>query len=122
MAAAKARVLCVDDDLSGLVIRAMVLEKYGYEVLTATDGEQALKLFRNSEVDAVLIDYYMPMVDGAYVARAMRYLKPHVPIVMISAAYALPTDALKDSDAFVLKGTSPAEMSDVIEKVLHHAA
>jgi len=122
VAAAKAKVLCVDDDLSGLVIRAMVLEKYGYEVLTATDGEQALKLFRDSNIDAVLIDYYMPMVDGAYVARAMRHLKPQVPIVMISAAYALPTDALKDSDAFVLKGTAPAEINDVLDKVINRAA
>lgn len=122
MAAAKAKVLCVDDDLSGLVIRAMVLEKYGYEVLTATDGEQALKLFHNAEIDAVLIDYYMPMVDGAYVARAMRRLKPQVPIVMISAAYTLPTGALKDSDAFVLKGTTPSEMNAVLDKVIHPAA
>lgn len=122
MAAAKAKVLCVDDDLSGLVIRAMVLEKYGYEVLTATDGEQALKLFRNSAVDAVLIDYYMPMVDGAYVAHAMRHLKPEVPIIMISAASALPNGALKDSDAFVLKGTSPSEINELIDKVIHRAA
>lgn len=121
MAAAKAKVLCVDDDLSGLVIRAMVLEKCGYEVVTATDGAQALKLFRNGNIDAVLIDYYMPMVDGAYVAKAMRHLKPEIPIVMISAAVALPADALKDTDAFLAKGVPPTEMTDVIEKVLHHA-
>jgi OmpR family response regulator RpaB len=122
VAAGKTRVLCVDDDLSGLVIRAMVLEKYGYEVITATNGEQALKLFRNSRIDAVLMDYYMPMVDGAYVAKAMRYLKPEVPIIMISAAIALPSEALKDTDAFVVKGATPSEMTDVIEKVLRHAA
>lgn len=122
MTAAKKKVLCVDDDLTGLVIRAMVLEKYGYEVITASDGEQALKLFRSTDFDAVLIDYYMPMVDGAYVAKAMRHLKPEVPIVMISAAIALPSDALKDTDAFVAKGISPVEMTQVIEKVLHHAA
>ncbi len=122
MPAARPKVLCVDDDLSGLVIRAMVLERYGYQVLTATDGEQALKLFRDANIDLVLIDYYMPMVDGAYVARAMRRLKPQVPIVMISAAIALPKEALQDSDAFVAKGTSPTEMHDVIERVLHHAA
>ena len=121
MAAAKTRVLCVDDDLSGLVIRALVLEKCGYDVVTATDGEQALKMFHNTEFDAVLVDYYMPLVDGAYLARAMRKLKPHVPIIMISAAYALPAEALKDSDAFVLKGTSPAEVTHVIEQVIHHA-
>ncbi len=120
MAATKPRILCVDDDLSGLVIRALVLEKYGYDVLTATDGEQALRLFQNSEIDAVLIDYYMPLVDGAYVARAMRYLKPQVPIIMISAAGVLPQDALKDSDGFVIKGCPPAEINNLIEKVIHH--
>jgi hypothetical protein len=52
----------------------------------------------------------------------MRHLKPQVPIVMISAAVALPKEALKDSDAFVAKGTSPTEMRDVLERVLHHAA
>jgi len=122
MTAAKARVLCVDDDLSGLVIRAMVLEKYGYEVITATDGEKALKLFRDGRFDAVLLDYYMPMVDGAYVARAMRHLKPSVPIVMISGAIGLPESALVDTDGFVPKGTSPAEVTDVIDRVIHHAA
>ncbi|HEY3930071.1 MAG TPA: response regulator [Candidatus Koribacter sp.] len=122
MTAAKVRVLCVDDDLNGLVIRAMVLEKYGYEVVTATDGEQALKLFRDGHFDAVLIDYYMPMVDGAYVARAMRYLKPAVPIVMISGAVALPESALADTDGFVAKGTSPNEVTDVIDRVIHRAA
>jgi len=122
MAAAKSKVLCVDDDLSGLAIRAMVLEKCGYEVMTATDGAQALKIFQKVEFDAVLMDYYMPLVDGAYVARAMRKLKPQVPIIMISADYVLPSDALQDSDAFVLKGTPPAEVTSVIEKVLRHAA
>jgi CheY-like chemotaxis protein len=122
MASAKAKVLCVDDDLSGLIIRAIVLEKYGYEVVTATDGAQALRMFRDSDFDAVLMDYYMPMVDGAYVARAMRRLKPHIPIIMISAAVSLPTEALSDSDGFVSKGTPPAEMSSLIDKIIHHAA
>ena len=120
MAAAKSKILCVDDDLTGLVIRALVLERYGYEVLTATDGEQALKMFRDHQVDAVLMDYYMPMVDGAYVARAMRHMKPEVPIVMISAANVLPSEALKDSDGFVFKGTPPTEVTDLLNKVIHH--
>jgi two-component system, cell cycle sensor histidine kinase and response regulator CckA len=122
MAAAKMKVLCVDDDLSGLVIRAMVLEKYGYEVITATDGAEALRLFHTIDFDAVLMDYYMPMVDGAYVARAMRRLKPHIPIVMISAAISLPTEALNDTDGFVPKGTPPAEMTNLLDKIIRHAA
>jgi len=118
MAAAKATVLCVDDDYNGLMIRALVLEKQGYRVLVANDGQQALKIFRNSSIDAVLIDYYMPLVDGAYVAKAMRYLKPKVPIVMISGATALPADALDDTDGFVQKGLSAVEMTDVLAKLL----
>ncbi len=122
MTTPKVRILCVDDDLSGLVIRAMVLEKYGYEVTTATDGEQAIKLFRDTDFDAVLLDYYMPMVDGAYLARAMRHLKPQIPIVMISAAIALPAEALRDTNAFVAKGTSPTEVTDALDRVIHKAA
>lgn len=122
MATAKAKVLCVDDDLTGLVIRAMVLEKYGYEVVTATNGAEALRIFHDSDFDAVLMDYYMPMVDGAYVARAMRRLKPHVPILMISAAVSLPIEALSDSDGFVPKGTPPSEMTNLLDKIIHHAA
>ncbi|ABF41526.1 response regulator receiver protein [Candidatus Koribacter versatilis Ellin345] len=120
MAAAKPTLLCVDDDHNGLMIRALVLEKLGYTVLTANDPQQALKIFRHSEIDAVLLDYYMPLVDGAYVAKAMRYLKPKVPIVMISGATALPADALKDTDGFVQKGLSPVDMTDVLSKVLLH--
>lgn len=122
MATAKATVLCVDDDVRGLTIRAMVLEKLGYEVLTATDGEQALKLFHHRKVDAVLIDYYMPMLDGGYVAHAMRQLNPGIPIVMISGNTALPQGALVDSDAFLVKGSGPVEMTETIEKVLRNAA
>lgn len=122
MATAKAKILCVDDDLTGLVIRAMVLEKYGYEVVTSTDGAEALRIFHDCDFDAVLMDYYMPMVDGAYVARAMRRLKPNVPIIMISAAVSLPMEALSDTDGFVPKGTSPSEMTNLLEKIIHHAA
>ncbi len=118
MAAAKPTVLCVDDDHNGLMIRALVLERQGYTVLTAHDGQQALTIFQNSPVDAVLLDYYMPLVDGAYVAKAMRHLKPTVPIVMISGATALPADALDDTDGFVQKGLSPVDMTDVLAKVL----
>lgn len=122
MAAAKAKVLCVDDDLNGLMIRALVLEKQGYEVLTANDGRQALQIFKDTPVDAVLMDYYMPMVDGAYVAKAMRYLKPQVPIVMISGATALPAGALQNTDGFLHKGVSPVDMTDMLAKVIHHPA
>jgi CheY-like chemotaxis protein len=122
MAAAKPTVLCVDDDLNGLMIRALVLEKQGYEVLTANDGKQALQIFKDAQVDAVLMDYYMPMVDGAYVAKAMRHLKPQVPIVMISGATALPAGALQDTDGFVHKGVSPVDMTDMLAKVLRHPA
>ncbi len=118
MAAAKATVLCVDDDHNGLMIRALVLEKQGYNVLTACDGQQALTIFKNSPVDAVLMDYYMPLVDGAYVAKAMRRLKPQVPIVMISGATALPDNALENTDGFVQKGISPVDMTEMLAKVL----
>lgn len=75
-------VLCIDDEVLGLEIRRVVLEREGYTVLTANDGPTALTMFRDSAVDAVVLDYAMPGMDGAKVAKALREIHPHVPILL----------------------------------------
>ena len=56
----KATILCIDDHWQGLIGRKMLLEKNGYEVLEANRCDEALKLFRSRDVDAVVVDYQMP--------------------------------------------------------------
>ena len=99
--------LCVDDETTGLNIRKVILERNGYAVLTAPDGPSGLEIFENEPVDAVVIDFYMPGMDGGQVALKMKATKPQVPIVLLSAFYSLPDGATSAVDAFITKGNSP---------------
>ena len=97
-------VLCVDDEAVGLKVRRILLERAGYKVLTASDGQMGLDVFRNHDVDAVVLDYSMPGMSGGDVARAMRQIKPDVPILLLSAYVGLHDDVRSIVDVYMTKG------------------
>jgi CheY-like chemotaxis protein len=109
-------VLCVDDERIGLRVRKIMLESRGYTVLTANDGPEGLKVFEQNQVDVVILDYYMPGLNGGDVASEMRRRRPSVPIVFLSAYFSLPPEALELADAFITKGDPPDVL---IEKIRH---
>ena len=100
-------ILCVDDEALGLQIRRAILELAGYRVLTALDGKAALVLFEGNPIDAVLLDYLMPEMNGGQVAAAMRRLKPGVPILLHSACVDLPQETIEIVDSALSKGEGP---------------
>lgn len=110
--------LCVDDRAAALEIRKMLLEREGYDVLTAADGPSGLELFASREVDLVLLDYNMPEENGAVVARKMRALKPEVPVIMLSAYFEPPAEAAGFINAYVAKGQNPRVLLDQISKLI----
>ena len=85
-------VLCVDDETIGLQVRCMLLERAGYQVISASDGPSGLDLFAVQPVEAVVLDYSMPGMNGGEVALAMRRTKPGVPILLLSAYTSLPPE------------------------------
>lgn len=99
--------LCIDDESTGLRIRKMILERSGYDVLTAEAGEDGLSVFERESIDAVVVDFFMPGMDGGAVAKEMKRRKPNVPIILLSAFYSLPEGATAAVDAFLTKGDSP---------------
>jgi CheY-like chemotaxis protein len=107
MSRVKARILCIDDHWNGLIGRKMLLEQSGYEVLEATGGDEGLKLFRFHAVDAVVVDYQMPGMNGDVVAAKMKRINAHVPIMLLSAYGPLPKSKLKSVDSFVSKSQPP---------------
>jgi CheY-like chemotaxis protein len=100
-------VLCIDDEPSNLLVRKLLLEKAGFEVRTATSGKEGLQIFASQPIDAVVVDYSMPEMDGVTVAQLVKQQKPRVPVIMLSA-YPGAREAVNEIvDAFVVKGGDP---------------
>lgn len=80
------RVLIVDDDPDILGFVQVVLEEEGYKTLTAKNGLEALDVVRTQAPDLVLLDLYMPVLDGWGLSRVLRDEdKLDVPIVVMTA-------------------------------------
>jgi len=118
MSRAKATILCIDDQWEGLIGRKMLLEKDGYTVLEATDGSEGLRLFLSNPVDAVILDYQMPGMNGDVVAAEMKLLKSHVPILLLSAYGPLPKSKLKSVDTFLSKSQPPRILLSTLRDLL----
>lgn len=105
-------VLCVDDEVVGLRVRKILLERAGYQVLTAPDGQSGLEIFAAEPVEAVVLDYAMPGMHGGEVAMKMRQAKPGVPILLLSAYVGLPDEVRSLVDVYMTKGEgAPALLS-----------
>ena len=80
----KAHVLLVDDDEYGLRATARTLKALGYSVITASDGDEALKQFEHTTFEVVLSDIAMPTCDGVELLRRIREKDLDVPVVLIT--------------------------------------
>ncbi len=77
-------ILIVEDDRTLRDLLQYNLQKEGYKVLTADDGEKGLEVFHNKKVDLILLDIMLPVMSGLEVCRIIRGERP-VPIIMLTA-------------------------------------
>ena len=96
-----------------------LLEENGYELATATNGSDGLRLFMSRPVDAVVIEYHLGLLDGAVVADEIKGVRPEVPIVMLAQHVKLPADALKSVDALVVESDGPHFLLATIHFILN---
>ena len=78
------RILVVDDDPSILKFVQANLEARGYQVLTAADGEKAIRMAEKEKPELIILDIVMPGLDGFAVCRKIREVST-VPVIMLSA-------------------------------------
>ena len=100
---AAATVLCIHRDPKQL----RLLKEKGYGLVTATSGSDGLRLLKSHPVDAVVLEYYLELSDGAVVANAIKRVRPQLPIVMVADPQGLPRGALKSVDTLVDKSDGP---------------
>jgi CheY-like chemotaxis protein len=111
-------VLCVDDEIVGLRVRKILLERAGYTVLTAPDGYSGLELFTKHPIEAVVLDYSMPGMHGGEVAQKMRQTKPQIPILLLSAYVGLPAEVSSLVDIYMTKGEGAPVLLEKLSSLL----
>jgi len=109
--------LCIDDDPDVLECEKAFLETFGYTVLTAASGSKGLELASIRSVDIIIVDYFMPEMNGQEVASEMRRLRPQAPIIMLSGVVDVPKQALKVVDAFIAKDHLSSQLLPVIAQL-----
>jgi DNA-binding response OmpR family regulator len=103
----KFKVLLVDDELDFLELMKQRLESWGYEVATASTGNEAVKAVDKLTPQAVILDYWLPDLDGVATLKNIRKTDKDVPVVMFTA----------HPDEKVIKGTENLSLSAVIPKL-----
>jgi CheY-like chemotaxis protein len=115
-----ATILCVDDLEDNLMVRKLMLETFGYHVLTATNPPEALQMLETERVDLVLLDFRFPgFEDGKSLAQRIRLKWPEIKLLMLSGFPDIPATARDSVDAFAVKGANPAVFRDTLESLIH---
>jgi len=114
------RVLVVDDDVKTVELVKLYLNRDGYRVLTAYDGNEALKFARENQPELIVLDLMLPGISGLDICRILRQ-ESDVPIIMLTAL-ATDDDRLKGldigADDYVTKPFSPRELAARVRAVL----
>ena len=113
--ATNSTLLCIHRDPAQLSL----LQENGYELVTATNGSDGLRLLKSQPVDAIVLEYHLGLLDGAVVAAEIRKAKPQLPIVMLADHLDLPEGALKSVDALVTKADGAHFLWQTVNFVLN---
>lgn len=119
MSDSRFRILIVDDEPDLLSVLHFGLEIEGFEVLDASDGEQALRMAREQKPDLIVLDLMLPRIDGYKVCRALKFDERYrqTPIFILSARSGETDRKLAfdlGADAFV---TKPYDMKDLVARI-----
>lgn len=117
-----ARILVVEDDPQNLYLVKFLLEKSGHEVLVAADGEAAVKIAREEQLDLVLMDMLLPRIDGYEATRLIKENPgPSLPVIALTA-YSMKGDRetilQAGCDGYISKPIDPESFVSQVEQYL----
>lgn len=118
----KNTILVVEDVEPSFELLKIILEKFGYKILWAKNGEEAIKQCKeNSIIDLVLMDINMPKMNGYEATKAIKEFRPYLPIIA-QTAYAIAGDRKKSllagCDDYITKPVKQMVLIEIIKKYL----
>ncbi len=115
------KILIADDEPNIVISLEYLMQREGHEVLVARDGEEALEMISEHELDLVLLDAMMPKKSGFEVLQAVRAEHPDLKIIMLTAK-GRDTDIAKGqalgADAYVVKPFSTRKLAEQVRQML----
>lgn len=118
------KILVVDDELDIVKVVRAYLERGGFRVITASDGQQALAAFRHEKPDLIVLDLNLPRMDGLDVCRAIRR-ESDTPIIMLTARVEEADKLIGleiGADDYIVKPFSPREVVARVRTVLRRSS
>jgi DNA-binding response OmpR family regulator len=116
------RILVIDDDPSVRYMLSRILVEEGYEVQAAPNGREGLDLVVAGEVDLVLLDWKMPGLNGEDTLKELSFLRPTVPVIIITAyPRQQSVGGLTGASAVLQKPLDFPMLLDAIKKLLAQA-
>jgi len=111
------RILVVEDSKSLLILMKTRLEQAGYQVLQAQNGQEALEILEDQQVDLMISDIMMPLMDGFELIESLREANFNLPILMVTAK-----EGFEDKEKGFRLGTDdymvkPIDMNEMILRV-----
>jgi len=121
------RILIVEDDPDARKVLSLILKLDGFEVMTASGGQEAIDCLEAEALDLVLLDVMMPVVDGYEVCRWIR-VQPalaKMPVIMLSGK-ADPESVARGleagADEYLAKPIKPSQLTKQLRAILMRAA
>ena len=119
----KKAVLFVDDDEMVLEVGSLMLQKLGYSVLTASEGREAIEIFKKNKVAFVILDMWMPGMNGYEISHQLKKIQPKVKTLLASGYMVDHSEKGLISivfDGFIQKPFHLKQLSEKIEDILEN--
>ena len=115
-------ILLVDDNPAGAQTMSMLLSHQGFSVVTASNGNEALKLFRETSPSIVLLDIGLPDINGLEVAKSIREAQgDRTPLLVAVTGWGAESDRKKTHEAgFDIHLTKPVNYDEIEKIVMNH--
>jgi len=113
------KILVVDDSMSQRVVLTAILQEYGYEIVTANDGEEAVVKAKSELPDIIVMDVVMPNLNGFQATRAITTDEAtwHIPVILLTSKD-MESDRIwgmrQGATAFLSKPVDPKELIDLV--------
>ncbi len=108
-------ILCVDDNEQELSVLTFMLATNGYRVIPSTNGQEAISIFSESQVDLVLMDFAMPQMSGSQLAGRLKLIAPYVPMILLGDPQRMGGEIHAADALLAKKNCSPQELLERIK-------